>query len=72
MVLSGQLYLPRHHHGAPCDDKRAVEVPDVVDAVLVLAVELAPYRSVALHVAVDLDLDHYAEHEEAAVDALLQ
>ena len=48
-----------------------VEIPDDVDAILVGAVELAPFRPVAPHVAVDVDLDHHAGYEEAVADALL-
>ena len=67
--------LPRHHFRAPVDDQRAVEVPDVVDAVLdllALAVELTYFRAVALHVAIDVDLDHLVGREEAVANALLQ
>ena len=61
--------------GAVVEHQRAVEVLGVVDAVLdllALAVELALLGPVALHVAVDVDLDHLVGREEAVADALLQ
>ena len=67
--------LLRHQLRAPVDDQRAVEVLDVVDAVLHLlavAVELALLGAVALHVAVDMNLDHLVGSQEAVADALLQ
>ena len=57
------------------DDQRPVEVRRVVDAILNLlavAVELALLWSVALHVAIDMDLDHLVGREETVADALLQ
>ena len=75
MVLSGQPYLPHHHSNAPIDHERAVKIPDVVDSavdLLALAVELTLFWLVALHVAIDVDLDHPAWREEAVADALLQ
>ena len=61
--------------GAVVEDQRAVEILLVVDAVLdlvALAVEFALLRPIALHVAVDMDLDHLVGREEAVADALLQ
>ena len=67
--------LPRHNFRSAVDDECAVEVLDVVDAVLdflALAVELTSFWPVALHVAVDVDLDHLVGCEETVADALLQ
>ena len=52
-----------------------VEILGVVDAVLDLvavAVELAEFRAVAFHVAVDVNLDDLVGREEAVADPLLQ
>ena len=67
--------LLRDQLGAVVQHQRAVEILGVVDAVLDLlafAVELALLGPVALHVAVDMDLDHLVGREEAVADALLQ
>jgi hypothetical protein len=67
--------LPRHQLRAVVEHQRAVEVLDVVDAVLDLRaadVELADFRPVARHIAVDMDLDHLVGRQEAVADALLQ
>jgi hypothetical protein len=67
--------LLRDQLGAVVDDQGAVEILDVVDAVLhrlADAVELALLGAVALHVAVDVDLHHLVGREEAVADALLE
>ena len=67
--------LLRDQLGAVVEHEGAVEILRVVDAVLDLvavAVELALLGPVALHVAVDMDLDDLVGREEAVADALLQ
>ncbi len=60
--------------GAVVEHDVPVEVLGVVDAVLDLvavAVELAEFRAIAFHVAVDVNLDDLVGREEAVADALL-
>ena len=64
-----------HELGAFVQPQHAVEVPGVVDAVLDLvagAVELPLLGAVALHVAIDMDLDDLVGRQKPVADPLLQ
>ena len=63
----------RDELGAVVDNERAVEIPRVVDAVLDLIavpVHITPLRSIAMHIYIDMDLDHLVWRQEAVLDAL--
>ena len=67
--------LLRHQLGPVVNHQRAVEILDIVNAVLdkrALPVELAFLRAVAFDVAVDMDPDHLVGRQEAVADALFE
>ena len=67
--------LPGHELGPLIQDQRAVEVLDVVDAVLdllAIAVELPLFGTIALHVAIDMDLDDLVGRQKTVADTFLQ
>ena len=67
--------LPGDERGAVIQDQRAIEVPGVVEAIIdfdAVSITLSFLRTVAFHIAIDMDFDDLVGGEKAVGDALPQ